>query len=52
MVALLYLALIAFAYLVVMGGLWSGQPKAYWQVIFTSVLVLLADDLTLFQPSP
>ncbi|MET7372692.1 hypothetical protein [Micromonospora arida] len=45
-------ALIAFAYLVMVGGLRSGQPKAYRQVIVISVIVLLGTGLTLFQPFP
>lgn len=45
-------ALIAFAYLVVIGGLRSGQRKAYRQVIVISVIVLLGTGLTLFQPFP
>lgn len=45
-------ALVAFAYLMVIGGLWSGRRKAYRQVIFISVIVLLGTGLTLFQPFP
>ncbi|MEU8161957.1 hypothetical protein ACFY3B_03585 [Micromonospora parva] len=45
-------ALVALAYLVVMGGLRSGRRKAYRQVIFISMIVLLGTGLTLFQPFP
>ena len=49
---LLPVALVALAYLLVIGGLRSGQRKAYRQVIFISMIVLLGTGLTLIQPFP
>ncbi|MFJ8580098.1 hypothetical protein [Micromonospora sp. NPDC093277] len=45
-------ALVALAYLWVIRGLQRGQRKAYRQVVFISVIVLLSSGLTLLQPFP
>ncbi|MFG2167120.1 hypothetical protein [Micromonospora chersina] len=45
-------ALVALAYLWVIHGLQTGQRKAYRQVVFISVAVLLGSGLTLLQPFP
>lgn len=45
-------ALVALAYLWVIHGLRLGERKAYRQVVFISVIVLLGSGLTLFQPFP
>ncbi|WP_346535533.1 hypothetical protein [Micromonospora sp. DPT] len=45
-------ALVALAYLVVIRGLRLGRRKAYRQVVFISVIVLLGTGLTLLQPFP
>ena len=45
-------ALVALAYLWVISGLRLGRRKAYRQVVFISVIVLLGSGLTLLQPSP
>ncbi|MFG3581173.1 hypothetical protein [Micromonospora chersina] len=45
-------ALVALAYLWVIHGLRLGERKAYRQVVFISVIVLLGSGVTLFQPYP
>ncbi|MFG3600880.1 hypothetical protein [Micromonospora chersina] len=45
-------ALVALGYLWVIHGLQTGQRKAYRQVVFISVAVLLGSGLTLVQPFP
>lgn len=45
-------ALVALAYLWVIHGLREGQRKAYRQVVYVSVVVLLVSGLTLLQPFP
>ncbi|WP_319460116.1 hypothetical protein [Micromonospora sp. RTP1Z1] len=45
-------AVVALAYLVVIRGLRLGRRKAYRQVIFISVIVLVGSGLTLLQPFP
>ncbi|MFE9955145.1 hypothetical protein [Micromonospora sp. NPDC005299] len=45
-------ALVALAYLWVIHRLQLGQRKAYRQVVFISVIVLLGSGLTLLQPFP
>ncbi|SCF04317.1 hypothetical protein GA0070607_4787 [Micromonospora coriariae] len=44
--------LVALTYLVVIGGLRLGRRRAYRQVIFISVIVLLGVGLAMFQPFP